>query len=152
MDLDVLTEENWKQLAPKFAKEIFPIDSLVSFRYALSENFGKVKKITASGMVVVTPGELEEVSRKLSGAYWEVDYDPTTFSPKPYQNKSLIRFTPFYYTVVGEQEIFWHRSEAGILKPLKPNEILNFEFFLCFTKERCNKFSYLGGILRTYVN
>jgi len=122
MDLDSLTQENWKQLAPTFAKEIFPIDSLVAFRYALRENFGKVKKITASGMVVVTPGELKEVSRKLSGAYLEVDYNPTTFSPKPYQDKSLIRFTPFYFTSGGEQEISWHRSEAGILKPLKPNE------------------------------
>ena len=117
-----MTEENWKQLALKFAKEIFPIDSLVAFRYALRENFGKVKKITASGMVVVTPGELEAVSRKLFGAYWEVDYDSITFSPKPYQDKSLIRFTPFYSTVGGEQEISWHRSEAGILEPLKSNK------------------------------
>jgi len=122
MDLGVLTEENWKQLAPTFAKKTFPIDSLVSFRYALSENFGKVKKITALGMVVVIPGELEEVRSKLFGAYWEVDYDPTKFSPKPYQDKSLIRFTPFCYTIGGGQEIFWHRSEAGILGPLKPNK------------------------------
>jgi len=122
MGLDIITEENWKQLAPELARRKFPVDLLVTFRYALREHFGKVKNITHSGMVVVVPGELEEVNKKLVGAYWVVDYDPNSFRPQPYHRKPLIRFTPFYFTVGDTSEVSWHRSEAGILEPLKPNE------------------------------
>lgn len=127
MELDNITEEDWKKLAPELARNTFPVDSLVTFRYALRENFGKVKGYTPTGMIVIIPGELDEVKRKLFGAYWEIDYDPNSFRPQPYDRltsnpKHVIKFTPFYSTVRSKSEISWYRSEAGILRPLTPND------------------------------
>lgn len=122
MELGNITEKNWKQLAPKLAKIRFPIDSLVEFS-TWRKNFGKVKQYTPTGMVVIIPGELNEVNRELIGAYWEIDYNPVTFKFQLYgastrNPKSILRFTPFYSEIGGKSEINWHRIGAGILSPL----------------------------------
>ena len=124
MSIEDLTESNWKDYAKEIAEERFPINSLVTFHYPLQASFGKVKKITSSGRIHVTPGNLCAVKRELSGAYWEIDYSPNTFTPGSGFFQDVLRFMPHYYK--ENNKIEWQGSrdtvQYSVLEPLEPNE------------------------------
>ena len=71
---DLVTEENWKKWVIPLAKSKFPPNSLVKFRYALSDHYGQVQKITPSGRVYVLPGELEIKKLEIIGGVASLYY------------------------------------------------------------------------------
>ena len=123
MSLDTITIDNWKQFAGRIAKEKFPVDSLVAFRYPMQDSFGKVTRILPSGRVYVLRGELETYKCEIVGPYREIDYVSANFIPRPSLGVAVLRFYPGFDE--EDKEIEWCGASTlqyATLRQLVPNK------------------------------
>lgn len=105
MGRESLTDKNWKKLAPKVAREKFPLDSLIKFTL-WKDFYGKVEKIGPSGRIYVRPGELKKIESKKKGNKLFYIYDGTEFSPMRFNEEEFLRFMPHIEERGLERQIY----------------------------------------------
>jgi hypothetical protein len=134
INLEILSEKNWKDYTKELALERYPVGTLVKYYSLYTYVFGKVSSISDKGIVCVKCGTLplEKVtdSSSVEGTFW---YKPkgfiegNEFDEESYSKSR--RFKPFYNSKEGRigaknNDIIWgietlKMEENGLVKIVK---------------------------------